>query len=119
MATIFSSLGGIGLVSDYAVRDLAEVRALRFHYFASGAVASHANFHIVRTGGVVHVRGLTIHSQDLLHGDENGLIQIPSEATEEKLREAINSVRSRERRLMDFVKSPGFSASQLRGRFFH
>jgi 4-hydroxy-4-methyl-2-oxoglutarate aldolase len=118
MATIFSRLGAIGLVSDSGVRDLNEVRALGFHYFAQGAVSSHANFHIVRVGVPIHVLGLVVQPGDLLHGDENGLILIPQEAFK-GLREAIESVRTRERRLMDFVKSPGFTAGQLRGRFFH
>src|SRR5712692_4861669 len=34
MATAFTRLGAVGLVSDSAVRDLPEVRAMRFHYFS-------------------------------------------------------------------------------------
>jgi 4-hydroxy-4-methyl-2-oxoglutarate aldolase len=116
MATFFTRLGGIGLVSDCGVRDLAEVRALGFHYFARGAVASHANFHIVRVGVPVQICGLVIHPQDLLHGDQNGLIQIPKEAAE-GLPDAVASVRSKERKLMDFTKEPNFTAGSLRGRF--
>ncbi|MEJ2009675.1 MAG: RraA family protein [Acidobacteriota bacterium] len=118
MATFFTRLGGIGLVTDCGVRDLAEVRALSFHYFARGAVASHANFHIVRVGVPIQVMGLVIRPQDILHGDQNGLIQIPKEAAE-GLKEAVESVRTRERRLMDLAKDPGFTASRLHGRFLH
>lgn len=60
MATIFKRLGATGLVSDCAVRDVAEVRALGFHYFARGLAASHANFRIVRTGIPVYINGLLI-----------------------------------------------------------
>jgi 4-hydroxy-4-methyl-2-oxoglutarate aldolase len=118
MATFFTRLGGIGLVTDAAVRDVAEVRALGFHYFARGVVASHANFRIVRVGVPITVMGLVIRPQDILHGDMNGLIQIPAEAAE-GLPKAIESVRTGERRLMDMTKDPGFTASQLHGRFFH
>jgi regulator of RNase E activity RraA len=118
MATFFTRLGGIGLVSDCGVRDIAEVRALGFHYFARGAVASHANFRIVRVGVPITVMGLVIRPQDILHGDMNGLIQIPAEAAE-GLPKAVESVRTRERRLMDMTKDPNFTASQLHGRFFH
>ncbi len=118
MTTFFTRLGGIGLVTDAAVRDLAEVKALRFHYFARGAAASHANFRIVRVGVPITVMGLVIRPQDILHGDQNGLIQIPKEAAE-GLPAAIESVRTRERQLMDLTKDPGFTASQLHGRFFH
>ena len=118
LATIFSRLGAVGLVSDCAVRDIPEVRALRFRYFARGAAASHANYRIVRVGVPVHVLGLAVQAQGLLHGDENGLITVP-EATLESLQQAVTSVKSHERALMDFVQTPGFTADQLRGRFLH
>lgn len=118
MATFFKRLGGIGLVTDCAVRDLAEVRALGFHYFARGAVASHANFRIVRVSVPIHVAGMVIRPQEILHGDQNGLIQVPKEALD-GLPQAVEAVRTRERRLMDMTKDPNFTASQLRGRFMH
>jgi regulator of RNase E activity RraA len=116
MATIFQRLGAVGLVSDCAVRDIPEVRALRFHYFARGAVASHAYFHIVRVGVPIQVCGLVIRPDDLLHGDENGLIVVPKEGLE-KLPAAVDAVRARERALMEFVRGPEFNFDGLRQRF--
>ena len=118
MATFFMRLGGVGLVTDSAVRDIAEVRALGLHYFARGVVASHANFRIVHVGVPITVMGLVIRPQDILHGDINGLIQIPAEAAE-GLPKAIESVRTRERRLMDMARDPNFTASRLYGHFMH
>jgi regulator of RNase E activity RraA len=115
MATVFQRLGAVGLVSDCAVRDIPEVRALRFHYFARGAVASHAYFHIVRVGVPIQVKGLVICPHDLLHGDENGLIVVPKEALD-KLPPAVEAVRTRERALMEFVRGPAFSFEGLRER---
>lgn len=108
MATFFRRLGAVGLVSDCAVRDLAEVRALGFHLFARGACASHAYFHIVRTGVPVTVCGLPVRPGELLHGDENGLITVP-EADLERLKEAVEDVRRNERRIMDYARSPEFT----------
>jgi 4-hydroxy-4-methyl-2-oxoglutarate aldolase len=116
MATIFQRLGAVGLVSDCAVRDIPEVRALRFHYFARGAVASHAYFHIVRVGVPIQVCGLVIDPNDLLHGDENGLIVVPKEGLE-KLPAAVEAVRARERALMEFVRGAEFNFGGLRQRF--
>ena len=79
MATILTRIGAIGLVTDCAVRDIVEVRAMKFLYFARGLVASHANFRIVRVGIPIQVEGLAIRPGDLLHGDENGLIAVPGE----------------------------------------
>ena len=116
MATIFTRLGAVGLVSDCGVRDVPEVRALRFHYFARGRVVSHSSFRIVRVGVPIQVQGLVINPGDLLHGDENGLLKIPRAALDNLL-EAVEVVRTKERKLMDSVRAPGFSVDQLKGRF--
>jgi regulator of RNase E activity RraA len=115
MATIFKRLGGVGLVSDWGVRDLPEVRALGFHYFARGSVVSHACFRIVRVGVPVQVCGLVVRPGDLLHGDENGLLLVPK-GVEETLPPKVEAVRARERRLMDWVRSDQFSMELLRDR---
>ena len=113
MATIFKRLGAVGLVSDCAVRDLPEVRAMSFHYFARGSVVSHASFRIVQAGVPVQVQGLAIRPGDLLHGDENGLLLVPK-GVETTLPQAVEAVRKRERRLMEWVRSDDFSESRLR-----
>jgi regulator of RNase E activity RraA len=115
MATVFTRLGAVGLVSDCAVRDIPEVRQMKFQYFARGAVASHGFFRILRVGVPVQIEGLVIRPDDLLHGDENGLIVVPRESME-KLPDAVNKIRSREQRLMEFVRSPEFSFDRLKGK---
>src|SRR6185503_1024064 len=116
MATAFTRLGAVGLVTDGGVRDVPEVRALRFHYFCRGTVVSHANFKIVRVGVPIQVLGLEIKPGDLLHGDENGLMKIPASALE-NIEPAVEQVRTRERSLMEFVRGPEFSLEKLKGRF--
>jgi 4-hydroxy-4-methyl-2-oxoglutarate aldolase len=113
MATFFQRLGAIGLVSDCAVRDIPEVRALGFHYFARGSVASHANFRIVRSGVPVQVLGMEVKPGDILHGDENGLIHVPG-GIEGALPSAVEDVRRRERKVMEFVRGPGFRLDKFK-----
>lgn len=115
MATIFKKLGAVGLVSDSGVRDVPEVKAMGFQYFSRGLVTSHAYFRIVRVGVPIHVCGLPIQPGDLLHGDVNGLVLVPKEGLD-KLPAAVESVRSREGELMEFVRSEGFNLQKLRGR---
>ena len=116
MATAFIRLGAVGLVTDGGVRDVPEVRALRFQYFARGTVVSHANFKIVRVGVPIQILGLELQPGDLLHGDENGLMKIPQAAVA-GLERAVEQVRARERRLMEFMRGPDFSVEKLQGRF--
>jgi len=116
MATIFTRLGAIGVVSDCGVRDLPEVRAIGMHYFARGAVASHAHFHIVRVNVPVQIDGFVVNPGDLLHGDENGLIAVPP-VDLEAIGQAVDKVRARERKLLDFVRGADFTIESLRQRF--
>lgn len=118
MATIFSTLGAIGLVTDCAVRDLAAVRGLKFHYFARGAVSSHAHFRIVQSNVPVDVLGMTVRPGDLIHGDENGLISMPA-GKAAQLPTAIQKVTDGERNLLDRVRQPGFRSALLKGKFLH
>jgi 4-hydroxy-4-methyl-2-oxoglutarate aldolase len=116
MATIFTRLGAIGLVSDCGVRDVPEVRALGMHYFARGRVASHAHFRVVRSSVPVQILGLPIRPGELIHGDENGLMTLP-DMSHEQISDAVNQVRNRERALMDYIRSAEFTLDGLRGKF--
>ena len=116
MATIFTRVGAIGVVSDSAVRDIPEVKAIGMHYFARGAVASHGWFHIVRVGVPVQINGFVVKTGDVLHGDRNGLISVPDVPLED-LQRAVENVRSREKKLMDWVRSEEFEIGKLRAKF--
>ena len=112
MATFFTRLGAIGLVTDCAVRDLPEVRAMGFRFFAAGAVASHANFRIARIGIPVQIRGMVVRPNELIHADENGTITVP-EAGIEEIKTAVDTVRRRERKIMNFVRGASFDLDHL------
>jgi regulator of RNase E activity RraA len=116
MAAIFIRLGAVGLVTDCGLRDIAEIRAANFQCYARGTVASHANFRIVRVGVPVQIAGLVVQPGDILHGDENGLLLVPKKNIE-ALPGAVETVRSEEGALLDFVHSPEFDLSRLRDRF--
>ena len=113
MATFFTRVGAIGLVSDCGIRDIPEVRRLGFHYFARGAVASHAHFRIARPGVPVQIMGLVVKPGDILHGDENGLLAVPA-GIEDRLPAAVESVREKERKIMEYVRGADFSLANFK-----
>lgn len=115
MTTLMKNFGAVGLVTDGSVRDFNEVRALNFHNFASGTVASHAYCRIARVGCPLQIYGMTIRTGDLLHGDINGLIEVPMERREE-LPEMVARVRKEEGELMQDVRAGGFTLDSLRQR---
>jgi len=51
-----------------------------------------------------------------LHGDENGLMKIP-QAGLAGVERAVEQVRAREKRLMEFMRGADFSVTKLKGRF--
>jgi regulator of RNase E activity RraA len=112
MATFFTRLGAVGLLSDCGVRDLPEVRSLGFQYFARGSVASHANYRIVRAGVPVQILGMPVSPGDVIHADENGAITIPA-GLEDRLGDAVETIRRRERKVMEFVRGGDFNLDRF------
>ncbi|MEX2160112.1 MAG: RraA family protein [Dehalococcoidia bacterium] len=114
--SIYKGLGGVGVVTNGGVRDLPEVRATGFHFFASCVLVSHAHVHLVEVGTPVSIGGLTVAPGDLLHGDEHGVTSIPIEIARE-IPAAAERVEAYERRIIDFARSSGVSVDGLRKLF--
>lgn len=78
-ATVHLSLGCVGVVTNGGVRDLEEVRALGFGYYASCVLVSHGYIHVEAVGTPVTIAGLTVNPGDLLAADQHGVVSIPLE----------------------------------------
>lgn len=119
MATLARRLGVVGVVTDSGVRDINEVRALGFHYFAAGIVPSHGNPRLLQVNVPVTLDGVRIEPGDLLHGDANGVTTIPLSIASQ-VAEAAARVREREAGLLNYIKSEGFTVEEfLTRRFKH
>jgi 4-hydroxy-4-methyl-2-oxoglutarate aldolase len=112
MGNIFKRLGCLGIVTDGRVRDLAEVEALGFHYFASGPVVSHAYVRVEEAGIPVRIGGLSVEPGDLVFGDRHGVLLIPQEIARD-LPEAADKIIAREQKLIRWVRSDDFSLDRL------
>jgi regulator of RNase E activity RraA len=106
------ALGCVGVVTNGGVRDLEEVEAMRFHFFAEHIAVSHACVHIVEAGTPVRVGGLTVRPGDLLHGDRHGVTNIPWELAA-RIPEGVETVARMERELISYAQSPGFTVEGL------
>jgi 4-hydroxy-4-methyl-2-oxoglutarate aldolase len=113
MASVAKACGAVGVISDGGLRDIAEVRAMGLHYFAPHAVVSHGNFRIVDVGSRVTLDGQRIESGDLLHGDLNGIVIVPTELLPQ-LPEAVEQVRRKERKMLDYIRGPDFDLKGFR-----
>ena len=113
MVTLAHRLGAIGMVTDGALRDVAEVRARGFHYFMNYPVVSHANFELSKVGDPVHLDGQVVRTGDILHGDANGIVIVPAQALSE-IRAAVPAIQESERRDLDYIDGDEFSLAGYR-----
>lgn len=111
MCSTYQAFGSVGLVTNGAGRDLEQVRALRYPVFTGGTICSHGYCHMLHLGLPVRIGGLMVNQGDLLHGDTNGVTNIPPEIAGQVADVAGEFVRA-EAIMIDYVKSPG-TKSQL------
>ncbi len=109
---IHKALGCVGLITNGAVRDLDEVKAMRFPCFAGLVSVSHAYAHLEDFNVPVRVGGLTIHPGDLLHADQHGAVVIPHDVVGELLK-AVQKVIDYETPMIQLAKSPAFTTAAL------
>lgn len=120
MCSTYQAFGSVGLVTSGAGRDFDQVRALKYPIFTSSTICSHGYCHILHIGLPVRVGGLMVNPGDLLHGDANGVTNIPVDIASEVADVAEEFVAA-EAIMLDYVKSPAEKTvarfSQLRDEF--
>ena len=117
-ATLLQRLGAEALVTDGAVRDVHEVRAIGFQYFAAGTVVSHGNPRLARIGEPVVVDGMYVEPGDLIHGDINGVLSVPPSIVD-RLQAEVEKIRALEREAFAFVRGPDFTRDAALKRMGH
>jgi regulator of RNase E activity RraA len=105
MCSTYRAFGSVGLVTNGAGRDLEQVYALRYPAFTGSTICSHAYCHMLHLGLPVRVGGLMVNQGDLLHGDANGVTNIPAEIAAEAAAVAGEFVAAEEI-VLDYVKGP-------------
>jgi 4-hydroxy-4-methyl-2-oxoglutarate aldolase len=115
MSRLARRLGAVGMVTDGALRDVNEVRALGFHYFMRYPVVSHANFEIATVGEPIELDGQRVVTGDLVHGDANGIVLVPWEVLAD-LPDAVDKVRVAEAADMDYIDSAEFRLTGFKDR---
>ena len=114
----FQKLGCAGVVTDGNYRDRAGIgrRTPGFQVFAAGCVVSHGWGVFYDFNVTVTVAGLTIKPGDLLHGDANGLLSIPTEIVEPVLGQA-EVLQNSEDDYFRYLESDGFDIEEMKRRF--
>jgi regulator of RNase E activity RraA len=106
MCSTYKSFGSVGLITSGGGRDLLQVKALGYPVFTGSTICSHACCHILHVGLPVRVGGLVVNPGDLLHGDANGVTNIPRDIAVEVAAVAQEFVDA-EKIVLDYVNGPG------------
>lgn len=112
MCTSYKTFGAVGLVTNGPGRDLDQVRAIGFPVFTDGAVCSHGYIRMFDFHIPVHVGGLAVFPDDLLHGDCNGVTSIPTSIAAE-LADIGDAFIAAEKVVLDALHAPGVTLAQL------
>ena len=106
MCSVYEAFGSAGLITSGGGRDLLQVRELEYPVFTGSTICSHAYCHILHIGLPVRVGGLVVNQGDLLHGDANGVTNVPPEIAAE-VADAAGPFVDAEKTVLDYVPSPG------------
>jgi len=106
MCSTYQAFGSTGLVTNGAGRDLEQVRALKYPVFTGSTICSHGYCHMLHLGLPVRVGSLMVNNGDLLHGDANGVTNIPIELASE-VADLGGEFLAAEEIVMSYVKGPG------------
>jgi len=106
MCSSYQAFGSAGLVTNGAGRDLEQVRALKYPVFTGSTICSHGYCHMLHLGLPVRVGSLMVNQGDLLHGDANGVTNIPPEIATE-VADLSAEFLAAEEIIMSYVKAAG------------
>jgi 4-hydroxy-4-methyl-2-oxoglutarate aldolase len=109
MCTTYKAFGSVGLITSGGGRDLDQVETLNFPCFTGGTLSAHGYCHIERINVPVRVGGVVIHPGDLLHGDRNGVTNIPVAIAETVANVSAEFVAA-EAVILDYLKAGKVSA---------
>ncbi len=111
MCSIYQAFGSTGLITSGGGRDLEQVRALKYPVFTASTICSHAYCHILHLGMPVRVGGLVVNQGDLLHGDANGVTNLPVDIAVEVADISAEFIAA-EQIVLDYVQGSGKKTAQ-------
>ena len=109
---IHKGLGIAGTVTNGSLRDLGMLD--EGYQVVAGAIGpSHAFVHVFEMDCPVSVLGMSVKPGDLVHADRHGAVVVPA-GHFARIAAAIDTVRRKERPLLDAARKEGFDIDKLR-----
>lgn len=113
MCSVYKGFGAVGLITSGAGRDLDQVDAINFPVWTNGTISAHGYCHTPQVHVPVHVGGIAIYPDDLLHADRNGVTTIPIEIAAE-MADIGDAFVAAEAVVLDHVRGPHPTPQGLR-----
>jgi 4-hydroxy-4-methyl-2-oxoglutarate aldolase len=112
-ANILAALDCIAVVTNGAVRNLREARALKIQMYAGNVSVSHAFAHLVDFGQPVVIGHMEVRPGSLIHGDLHGAQSIPLEIAD-KIPAVASEMIDQEQEIIRLCRSEDFTIGKLR-----
>ena len=109
---VHKGLGAIGAVTNGSFRDVVD-SARGFNLLGAKVGPSHAYVHLVDVACQVTVCGLTVTSNDIVHGDRHGAVVVPAQAVKQ-IPQTVERILRREAKILDAAKAPDFDIEKLK-----
>jgi len=110
-SAVHKGLGLQGALTNGLVRDLDDIEP-GFTIIAGAVGPSHAFVHVIDLGEPVHVLGIDIRQNDLVHADQHGAVVIPPDVLPE-LAEGIKTLLASEQLILEPARAADFSIEKL------
>jgi 4-hydroxy-4-methyl-2-oxoglutarate aldolase len=110
MCTTYKTFGAVGLITSGTGRDIDQVRAIQFPVFTNGTTCAHGYCHTLQVHVPVHVGGIAVYPNDLLHADVNGVSTIPHDIVAE-LADIADAFVAAEMVILDVLRSGNATVS--------
>ncbi len=107
LASLSAKIKGIeGVVVNGAVRDIDEIKKIKFPVFAKAItpITGKKRIATISINTPIEINNIKIHPEDLVVGDENGIVVIPHERALEVLRIAME-IEEREEKVRTLITS--------------
>jgi len=111
-SNVHQALGCLGTVTNGSVRDIPMIPP-GFQMLAGSIGPSHAYVHMVEYGGEVHVHGMTVRSNDLIHADRHGAVVVPADKIGE-MKTALVGLSEREAKIIKAARAPDMTVEKLK-----
>ncbi len=111
-SNVHQALGCLGTITNGSVRDIPMIPP-GFQMLAGSIGPSHAYVHMVDYGGEVHVHGMTVRSNDLIHADRHGAVVVPADKIGE-MKTALVGLAEREAKIIKAARAPDMTVEKLK-----